>query len=599
VNRKAAQKREQDKAEAIMRRLDGEPPAGADADPALDAEYEALRGIHADLIALGGRAAASPGPDMAEAVRAGVKALNAGERRLRPVMAPDPETLMAWVENDLPPERRAYIENLFTAEPVLREEAEALRVIHRELEAAGAAAGASAPEADMAEGIMAIVRGDAPVTPQPVTPFRTRPKPALEPRREPAPVLTFRFRFRHAVALATAAGLLIALGFMLRPLILSLTAPETDRLAQPVKTPAPETPEAAKPGESETAPLFRALEPIENPLLLAEEHTKKPRKTEARPEADRKISLQEVLNQRRAALQGDTAALLRLNQLASLSHADARELLNAGELSDEALLGLARYLEDEVAAQVLEAVAARRPDDPYPRYALAMRSRDNADYGKKIANWAEKDEENALPFYFEAHHLFVEKDPEKALSALDTAAARESGSSYALPAAQQQEEALTESGMAPDVARLLAATTAGSQEYADLTRLSRELISYGKYYEAQGDFTTAEQIYQSVMQMGMQVDYGADMANERLAGIDTQIEAVNAMQTMFDMLNTETESHPELTGAYAALYDSLSHFSDILTQVNALFMRDDPGTISEVTDTILETGDLALFQEQS
>ncbi|MCH8135820.1 MAG: hypothetical protein IIB77_07570, partial [Proteobacteria bacterium] len=63
---------------------------------------------------------------------------------------------------------------------------------------------------------------------------------------------------------------------------------------------------------------------------------------------------------------------------------------------------------------------------------------------------------------------------------------------------------------------------------------------YGQY-EAAGDLETASAIYDAVFNLGVQLDNGADLAQERLAALDIQRDAVDALAPIYELIGDPEE----------------------------------------------------------
>jgi len=282
-----------------------------------------------------------------------------------------------------------------------------------------------------------------------------------------------------------------------------------------------------------------------------------PQRTSVRPPEDTPLSLQEVINARRADLVNDTRAIAALS---TMTKEEAIALLKEMDLSVEALIGATQFLSPEEAIAVLRAAVAENPDDPHLRYALAQSLGENPETlderMSQLNQLAMKDTANGLPHYMLASDYLARGETDLALDALTRGSAFAEASAYTLEAARQREAAYLASGYDPDVARLLALSTSGETEYSDIAGLRNELMDYGAYYEELGDIETAQQIYNAVSELGAQLARGADMAVERQYGLETQQEAVLAITTMLQ--------DPQVT---ALIGDTLSFLATSLVEV--------------------------------
>lgn len=243
------------------------------------------------------------------------------------------------------------------------------------------------------------------------------------------------------------------------------------------------------------------------------------------------VTLQDALNARRRELlaQGQD-----FSALASLTGDEATELLKSMDLSVEALLGAAQYLSTEDAIEVLRAAIAEHPDDPYLKYALALNLEGSPEGAEErlqqLSQLAVADPDNSMPHYMMAADFFERGDMAQALDALSKGSSYGASSAYSLESARQREAALVASGLDADTARFLALSSAGSGEFGDVSALRNELLDYGAYYEGLGDYDTAQQIYNAVNQLGVQLYEGAALAVEQQYGLETQQDAILAIQ---------------------------------------------------------------------
>lgn len=272
------------------------------------------------------------------------------------------------------------------------------------------------------------------------------------------------------------------------------------------------------------------------------------------------VTLQDAINARRSDLlaQNNDFALL-----ASLTGDEASELLKSMDLSVEALLGAAQFLSTDEAIAVLRAAIAEHPDDPQLKYALAMNLEGNPEAVEErmqqLAQLASADSDNGLPHYMLAADYFEQGDMARALESLGKGASFGDASAYTLESANQREAALVASGLDVDTARFLALSTAGSGEYGDITALRNELLDFGAHYEQLGEYETAEQIYNAVNELGEQLVAGAAMAVEQQYGLETQQDAILAIQGI-----AEVFQQPETV---ALLGETLGFLADSIVDV--------------------------------
>jgi hypothetical protein len=313
------------------------------------------------------------------------------------------------------------------------------------------------------------------------------------------------------------------------------------------------------------------------------------------PGTQASLDIYEVLGARKDAVT-NPAARLQLARWAELSAEKARELVANQNATQGARIGAAGSLTPEEAERILLAAVKADPDNPYLRYELGnVYGEDPEGAAKAAAEYAAQaqlDPNNALAYYQLAASLFAQGDAQGAASALDTAQTLAEAHPYTLEAAGYQEQALEESGVAQDVARLLVALTAGTSQYGDLTSLGNQLLDYGKYYEQNGQPELAEQIYSSVRIFGEQLAGNASFANELLAGLDIQREAITVLSGMVEFMRV-ADNAELLARSGHQLVDALNTIGGFFTSVNRFFQADQgAGIIGAFVDFVLNNGDL-------
>ena len=309
------------------------------------------------------------------------------------------------------------------------------------------------------------------------------------------------------------------------------------------------------------------------------------------------LTLDKVIGAKRDALDQKSGAAEKLAGWGNLTADEARRLLEEGGLSNSAMLGAIQALPAEEAADYLRAAVEKSPNDPYLRYLLARNLMTNPamhdEAGAQIAAMKDLGGNNALPYYMDASAKLSGGDINGALLAMDLGAGLETANPYGLQTAQNRSAALQAGGMAADVARFVAASNAGQAEYNDLMGLGQELMAYGQQYETVKDYQTANTIYGAVQTLGTQVQQGASLTNERLAGFDLQMTALDAVARLADVLKTP-EGIQFIEGSYNILAGSLSTFMDYLVGVGSLFGNVQPGQAGNLGQQILTQGDLNL-----
>ncbi len=309
------------------------------------------------------------------------------------------------------------------------------------------------------------------------------------------------------------------------------------------------------------------------------------------------LTLDKVIGAKRDALDQKDGAADRLAGWGSLTADEARRLLEEGGLSASAMLGAIQALPAEEGANYLRAAVEKSPNDPYLRYLLARNLMTNPathdEASAQLAAMKDLGGNNALPYYMDASAKLSGGDINGALLAMDLGSGLETANTYGLQTAQNRSAALQADGMSADVAHFVAATTAGQGEYNDLMGLGQELMAYGKQYEAVKDYQTANTIYSAVQTLGTQVQQGAALTNERLAGFDLQMSALDAVSRLADVLKTP-DGLRFIEGSYNVLAGSLSGFMDYLSDVGSLFGDVKPDEAGRLGEQILTQGDLNL-----
>lgn len=298
----------------------------------------------------------------------------------------------------------------------------------------------------------------------------------------------------------------------------------------------------------------------------------------------------------------DESGMKRLVRWATLNRDQAEGLLAGNDTSPEALAGAAQGLPDEKAIPALLRALQQSPDDPYLRYRLARAFASDPlkrqEASEHITALQGLDADNAMGHYLEAQH-HLEADPPNlagALAAFEKAQALGSADGFALESAMYRQQALVEGGADPAVAQLLSALTAGRWEYDELLRFANELMGMGDDFQALGDTQTAVAVYEAVMGMGRQLATSAAHSQERMAGLDIERGAIEALSPMYSLLGN-TELLGQLASATSQLIESILELSNFIDQLNALFVMDlDPETLFAIAGTILLDGDLNLFE---
>jgi len=505
--------------------------------------------------------------------------------------------IMAYVDEELDELSQTRFDRRMAHDPRLQAEIADYRVLRADLEALGQDLAAAAPTIDFLEDVMSAV-GATSASPK-VAPFRTRPKPSTAP---PARRTAGR---RAWLGLAAAAVFILGLSLLAWLGGVPMSTREIRVAQQPLAPPAADRTGSDSDDKDRTASEDHSeFVPVSPPVSVprsvgpVELEDTGPKTDTGKREPSQGLTLEEVLKARRKALLDGVDRLSLMSQWASLTPEEARELISKSGLSREALIGAAQFLPPDEAEAVLKAAVSQSPDDPYLRYALAKNycqdQQHAAEALEQLNAWSNLDPENSLPLYMEAQLRFAQNDPEGALGALETAASYGSASSYGLGAAAYGEQALVANGMAPDVARFLVATTAGSTQSSAVTDLGRELVRYGQYYASLGDYNTAKQVYNAVRQMGVQLVEGAALSNEQLAGLDTQVVALDAFQQLYSIFE-DPANQMILTAAYNTVLDSLALLGTFFASFDALLSAANPNTANQIASEVIRNGDLNIL----
>lgn len=299
-------------------------------------------------------------------------------------------------------------------------------------------------------------------------------------------------------------------------------------------------------------------------------------------------------------------ALAKLNRWASLAQDDAKVIASDADASAYARAGASTFLDDTEASIQLMTVVGDLPDDPAVRMKLvnALRSQTGQDAATQaqLDTLTEIDPDNALVDYMLALELLEAGDVEAALRVLEQAQAKTTAETYARDNAVQRREALTASGMNPENAEVLAALTAGQEEYSELRSLANELLSYGRFFEEQGDSETAARIIAAVNSMGAQVADGAMFSQEQMAGFDIQQEALGitadpATQSSIQALLESADDPLDYVGVITELATGVEGLGNVVNQVLTTLASnsDEAGAIAAA---ILREGDIAFVRSQ-
>ncbi len=307
------------------------------------------------------------------------------------------------------------------------------------------------------------------------------------------------------------------------------------------------------------------------------------------------VDVDTIIAARRDALAGKSDAVARLARWGALDPDQVRRFLAEGILSPKELAGLSRFLPEAEARALLQEALAQLPDDPMLHFALAknlMNDPEQYDAAlNELARFRELTPDNSLSYYMDAQIRLAQGDYMGALQSIDYASSFQTGSAYALENAQYHSAALRAAGFPEDMAQMLAAFNAGSDEYGFVTQLGSDLLSYGAYYESIGDYDTAMAIYKGVNQLGLQVNQGADFSNEMLAGLDTQRGAIEAIDALAELMDIPGGAYT-VEIAYTVFMQGMDFFLEYTNVFENMIGQAEAENILRTVQQIMQVGDL-------
>ncbi|NUM56834.1 MAG: hypothetical protein HUU46_24660 [Candidatus Hydrogenedentes bacterium] len=498
------------------------------------------------------------------------------------------EELIAYIEGELAPEARSRVEREIENSPEVHAELEWLRAAYADLEAIEHKARIHAGSIDIVDGVMcAVKKATAPVEVVSFEKARSA-KRALWP------------------ALAAAAAVMAAIGYLV---FSGPDAPATNgttngttgpQLAAPPKSNVPELPTSLANSRDALEKKRKELGPdadeIAKPLVLTQG-----------PNLQLPGGVDEVIAARRDATTKG-ASVDKLLEWARLDREFARKLVDAPDADPDVLVAASESLAGEERRRVLLTAVGKLEDDPNSRMQLARAYVDEpaadprtaeehqAQALTQLSDVKSIDPENALPYYFEAKVQLDEGDTEAALLSLQSASGLSEASAYSLKSALAQAEALEASGMEADVARMVAALTAGVDENNFLCQLAADLLEYAQGFLSANDTATAEAIYNGVEQLGRQVEAGADLSQEQLAGVDIQRHALEGLGQLYTTVES-ADGVASVTEATNALTVDVIELAEFLTALDELFLK--PMTTefwNLLSGIVLVSGDIFLFE---
>ena len=495
------------------------------------------------------------------------------------------DDLMNLLEGTLDDEGRERLRRAIESDPVWREECAWFEQAKDDFEAMGDALVENMPEVNLAGPVMKAVAR-----------IKAESKDvSLEMPRQRR--LT---RIAASYAWALAAALLFLLGVGLLYALTRVGEPRPHQeLAKPVRPAEPyELPgtgilqefDNARGKLPETRPQMAVTAPQE---VVKPEDSEKTAKTMLAA-----LTLEDVIAARRDAA-SDSTAWSRLRGWAHLRPEQAQRIVLAAAGPPEAIVGAAQSMKATDAGRYLFEAVGHFPEDPYVRMELAKtyleEPEPSEDMNAQLAALHELDPDNALAYYLEALALLRQGDP-AGIELLAQARELDSASAYPLTAAKYREQALVAGGMDLDVARVLAALNSGADEGDFLRDIANELLEYGQSYEEQGDLQTAQAVYEAVRQLGLQVDTGAQLSQERLAALDIQRAAVEMLSEVYTLLE-DTESLEALESYAVELVSGLRQVVAFVNSLNEMFSQAlDPNWLVELAGRILTGGDLRILE---
>lgn len=504
------------------------------------------------------------------------------------------ERLLDLIEGELEPSEATQVRAHLETCTACQEHHAWLLGVGSDLEAMGDALAASAPPVDLVDSVLQSIQ--------------QAEKPNVVPiRRRPA------FPWRVAAGLAAAILVFLALRGYFKDVLPDNTPAPGSRVAKAPKLPVKASPEGLKTLET-CRELLSKLEPVGSTKASP------PRAMEATKPPDlRSITFNDVVRARQKGV-SDENARAQLVRWASLTPEDARKLIERTDLSATAIAGVAESLEGKEAATALLTAVGRYPDNSFLRFKAATELSEqtrsaNEEQTTAVVNplapkpaqqdpvtamtleetqyWKSVDPNNALPYYLEADILFRNGDPAAALEALRQAQQLAAANVYALEGANARQEALTAAGMPTETARLLAALTAGNNEYNFLYTLTNDLLEYGRSYAEQNSLTEARQVYEAVGQLGEQVASGATFSLVESAGLYAQQQSLLGLEDVYAALGSE-EAIAQFQDQTLELLIQIDELNRYVTELNSLFSSAD-AIWNAVADAILQGGDLNLF----
>ena len=317
------------------------------------------------------------------------------------------------------------------------------------------------------------------------------------------------------------------------------------------------------------------------------------------PDIDR-ATLRDIVETQQLAAQANSDAQKQIEEWARLPEDTARSVALAAGSSPGAIIAAAQSLGHSERELYLVTAAGQMNEHPGARMALAQTyyvqpERIDAAF-EEVDKLYELDPQNALPYYIEAKLRLDAGDVEGALALLEQAAQLDMATAYGLDSAQFQEEALLAAGWTPKTAQLLSALTAGSEEYDFLYGLGVDLLDYGQKFAQADDFYAAEQVFESVMRLGHQLNEGAAFVPELMAALDIERSAVEMLGEIYAALGSG-QGLQALADEAGRLMQSLGYVNEFTQSLQGLFaVEDDPEFWVTVSDVFMGKGSVPVLE---
>jgi hypothetical protein len=540
--------------------------------------------LEADLLALGEAEARRAGEvDLVDEVLMAARLDDLGQtlREATPEIDFVDEVLMAAQLTDAAAQWRAEVPEVNLVDEVL---------IAKALLSAGDEARKNTPEVDLVGGVMREVRRT-----------KARARVRVAPSRDELAARRARPASRSAawLSLAAAACLLIGFGLIAFGVLVRPGSVQKSTLAG--NTPGDTQREGSEPADSGNPESENGIAPVRvspitvtNAALDGQGGDGLDGSNSAASE-DAAFTVRDILLARANALAGTQGDRELLANWASLTAAQARALLEAGDLTREEALGLSLFLPAGEAIDVLLAQLGRNPDDPYLRLALAKNLEANDQHGAALTHLAalqRADAHNGLAAFMEAEMHLQAGNLSAAMAALERAGAHDMSYAYAGTTARARAAALQASGLGGHEAQLLAAITAGAVEYEQVRALADSMLQYGLYYEGIGDYDSAQAIYRSMENMGVQVASGAGYINEQIVGLEVQEDALQSQNGLATLLG-QPETAQAITDSLRLLSMAWGGVEGYLADFNQVFTAAGLDIVNALAESVLNNGDFA------